>query len=227
MIVYWDLVVLTNLIIDYAFLKTIAVVFKEEVRWYRLLISLLLGLGSLFLFLLPIKYLYNLRYVIGIFMGMIAYNYSNQLKRFQMIISFYIINLVFIGSLVIFEVHSIWLLLITMIYVIILTIVEKTLSKKIKEDVWVKIDNQKLKALIDTGNKCYYLNKPVIFLDERLLNNKYKYLGELEITTISSKQIIKVYIGPKLLINNQKQDVFYSFSKIDNYDVILHNSMGV
>ena len=114
-----------------------------------------------------------------------------------------------------------------MIYVIILTIVEKTLSKKIKEDVWVKIDNQKLKALIDTGNKCYYLNKPVIFLDERLLNNKYKYLGELEITTISSKQIIKVYIGPKLLINNQKQDVFYSFSKIDNYDVILHNSMGV
>ena len=175
MIVYWDLVVLTNLIIDYAFLKTIAVVFKEEVRWYRLLISLLLGLGSLFLFLLPIKYLYNLRYVIGIFMGMIAYNYSNQLKRFQMIISFYIINLVFIGSLVIFEVHSIWLLLITMIYVIILTIVEKTLSKKIKEDVWVKIDNQKLKALIDTGNKCYYLNKPVIFLDERLLNNKYKY----------------------------------------------------
>lgn len=227
MVIYWDLVIITNLVVDYAFIKTIAVIFKEELKWYRILIAIILGSGSIFLFLLPIKYLYNLRYVIGIFMGMIAYKSLNPVKRFVMIISFYIINLVFIGSLFIFKIKNIFFLLIMMLFVIILTILEKTLNNKLRiETCIVKIKNQKIKALIDTGNNCYYLNKAVVFLNNSFYNDEYKFIGKIEISTISNKNIINIYQGPKLNVNNQFIDVFYSFSEIENYDIILHNSMG-
>ena len=40
-------------------------------------------------------------------MGLTAYNSNKAKKRFLMIISFYLINLSFIGSLVIFEIKDI------------------------------------------------------------------------------------------------------------------------
>ena len=86
MVVYLDLVILTNILVDYAFLKTIALLYHERLKWYRVLISLLIGTGSLFLFLIPIKYLYNIRYIIGILMGLTAYNSNKAKKRFLMII---------------------------------------------------------------------------------------------------------------------------------------------
>lgn len=227
MVIYWDLVLIINVIVDYAFLKTIAIIFKEEIKWYRALIAILLGSGSLLLFFIPIKYLYNIRYVIGILMGMVAYKCLNPMKRFLMIISFYIINLIFVGSLIIFEVQNTFFLLLMMFLVIILTVMEKILNKKIKNELYcVKIQNRKLKVLLDTGNNSYYLNKPIIFLDNRLLNNEYQIIGKIEIMTISGKQLIEVYQGPNIQINNQIKDVFYSFCKLDNYDAILHSTMG-
>lgn len=227
MVIYWDLVLIINVIVDYAFLKTIAIIFKEEIKWYRALIAILLGSCSLLLFFIPIKYLYNIRYVIGILMGMVAYKCLNPMKRFLMIISFYIINLIFVGSLIIFEVQNTFFLLLMMFLVIILTVMEKILNKKIKNELYcVKIQNRKLKVLLDTGNNSYYLNKPIIFLDNRLLNNEYQIIGKIEIMTISGKQLIEVYQGPNIQINNQIKDVFYSFCKLDNYDAILHSTMG-
>lgn len=228
MIIYWDLVIITNLIVDYAFLKTISVIFNEKIKLIRLICSLLLGSFSLLLFLIPIKYLFNLRYVIGIMMGMIAYNVKKPEKRLLMIICFYIINLVFIGSLVIFEIQNIFFLLITMIYVIIITIVEKVLTKKIKreKEYVVEINKQLLRGLLDTGNNCYYLNKPVVFLEKKFFSNEFVFLNCLEINVVNSKQIINVYSGPKILMNNFQYEVYYSFTSIERYDIILNNAMG-
>lgn len=228
MIIYWDLVILTNIIIDYAFLKTIAVIFNEKIKIVRLILGLLIGSFSLLLFLMPIKYLYNLRYIMGILMGMIVYKVNKPKKRFLMIISFYIINLVFIGSLVIFEVNSLFFLLITMFYVIIITMIEKILMKKIKKETkyLVKINNQILKGLLDTGNNCYYLNKPVVFLDNKYYNDCFYFISCLEINVINSKEIIKIYSGPRISINNSIYEVYYSFSNIEEYDIILNNMLG-
>ena len=143
MVVYLDLVILTNILVDYAFLKTIALLYHERLKWYRVLISLLIGTGSLFLFLIPIKYLYNIRYIIGILMGLTAYNSNKAKKRFLMIISFYLINLSFIGSLVIFEIKNSLFLLVAFGYTILLHIIEKILKINYQNDCIVKI-NQKI-----------------------------------------------------------------------------------
>lgn len=228
MIVYWDLVLLTNLIVDYAFLKTLALLYHEKIVWYRLILSLLLGTLSIFLFILPIKYVYNLRYIIGIFMGMIAYNSSKPLKRFLMIISFYLINLVFIGSLVVFEVKNIFFLIVTLIYVMIITILEKIINKnlKTKYEYDVKINAVSLRGLLDTGNNCFYYGKPIVFLKQELFDKNYTYLGKKEIKTIGNRQLIEVYTGPKLTIEKIEYNVLYSFSNIEDYDVILNSIMG-
>lgn len=228
MVIYWDLVVITNLIIDYAFLKTIAVIFKEKIGLFRMIFSLILGSLSILLFLMPVKYLYNLRYVIGIMMGMVAYKVKKPEKRLLMITCFYIINLVFIGSLVIFEIKSIFLLLVTMFYVIILTMIEKALNNKVKieKEYVVTIKDKHLKGLFDTGNKCYYKNKPVVFLENTYFSEEFIFIDELEIDVINSKQIIKIYNGPKILVNNYQYEVYYSFTNIEEYDIILNNSIG-
>lgn len=228
MIVYLDLVLISNLIVDYSFLKTIALVYKEKIKWYRMLIALIIGCISIGLFILPIKYLYNVRYIIGIFMGLTAYNTQKPMKRFLMIISFYIINLFFVGSLVVFNISNIWFLLVAMLYTIVINTLEKVIYQnlKIKYEYLIKILNKDAYAILDTGNHCEYDGKPVVFIDYKWLDDNYQYLGLKGIKTINHQELVEIYTGPKLLFNGVEYDVLYSFSKIENYDVILNSVMG-
>ncbi|MBQ8293489.1 MAG: sigma-E processing peptidase SpoIIGA [Bacilli bacterium] len=228
MIVYLDLVIITNLIVDYAFLKTIAVIYKEKIKWYQMLIALLIGTFSLLLFILPIKYLYNLRYIMGIFMGLSAYNTPKPMKRFLMVISFYIINLFFIGSLVIFKINNLWFLLMTMLYSIIIIVIEKVMYKKlkIKHEVLVKIMHNYLHAILDTGNHCMYKGKPVVFINHKWFDNNYQFVGFKMVKTVNQQELVKIYTGPKILFNDIEFEVLYSFSNIEDYDVILNSTMG-
>lgn len=228
MIVYLDLVLISNLIVDYSFLKTIALVYKEKIKWYRMLIALIIGTMAIWLFILPIKYLYNVRYIIGIFMGLTAYNTPKPMKKFLMVISFYIINLFFIGSLVIFKINDIWFLFITMLYTIVVIILEKVIYRnlKIKYEYLIKILNNDVHAMLDTGNNCEYSGKPVVFIDYKWLDSNYQYLGVKIIKTINHQELVKIYTGPKILFNGTEYDVLYGFSEIENYDVILNSVMG-
>ncbi len=161
-------------------------------------------------------------------MGLCAYNTSKPKKRFLMIISFYIINLCFIGSLAVFKINKIWFLLVTLVYTIILIVLEKVIYKnlKIKNGYLVNINNQDLKALLDTGNNCCYKSKPVVFLDLKYLDNSYKKIGFKIIKTINHQELVEVYSGPKILFDEIEYDVVYSFSKIEDYDIILNSVMG-
>ncbi len=228
MIVYWDLVLLTNIVVDFAFIKTIAVIYHEKLKWYRVVLALLLGQIAILLFFLPIKYLYNFRYIIGIFMGMIAYNSSKPLKKFLMIVCFYIINLVFIGSLVVFKINNVLFLMITMLYSIILIVLEKVIDKnlKIKYEYLVIINNNYLRGLLDTGNQCFYQGLPVVFLDNKWFNQEFGYLGSKKIQTINNILQVDIYQGPKLFFKNMEWKVLYSFSDLEDYDIILNSVMG-
>lgn len=225
MVVYLDLVILTNILVDYAFLKTIALLYHERLKWYRVLISLLIGTGSLFLFLIPIKYLYNIRYIIGILMGLTAYNSNKAKKRFLMIISFYLINLSFIGSLVIFEIKNSLFLLVALIYIILLHIIEKILKINYQNDCIVKINQNTLIGLIDTGNNCFYNDIPIVFLQKKYYSDDFVYFGNIQISTINNQNILEVYQGPILMTNKKEFKVLYCFSEIQDYDIILNKIM--
>lgn len=228
MIVYLDLVLISNLIVDYAFLKTIALIYKEKIKWYRIILALIIGTISVWLFILPIKYLYNLRYIIGIFMGLIAYNTPKPMKKFLMVISFYIINLFFIGSLAIFKITNMWFLFVTMLYTIIVITLEKVIYRKlkIKYEYLIKILNNEVYAILDTGNHCEYRGKPVVFIDYKFLDGNYHHLGIKILKTINHQELIEIYTGPKILFEGVEYEVLYSFSEIEDYDVILNSVMG-
>ncbi len=228
MIVYLDLVIITNIIVDYAFLKTIALLYHEHIKWYRLIMALLLGEISLLLFIIPVPIIYNFRYIIGLFMGLISYNVQKPSKRILMILSFYSMNILFIGSLVIFKIDNIWFLLGTVLYVIIMTILEKTLNRhlKIKYEYVVKINNQEYLALLDSGNSCYYRGIPIVFIRKELFSEDFQHLGSCIIKTINDTKEIDVYSGPMLTMNKNTYLVVYCFSQQNDYEIILNSIMG-
>lgn len=225
MVVYLDLVLFANILVDYAFLKTIALLYHEKIKWYRMLIALVIGCISIMLFIIPCKYLYNIRYIIGILMALLAYNSKKPKKRFLMIISFYLINLSFIGSLVIFEIKNSIFLVIALLYIMLLHIFEKILKINYQDDYLVYLNNKLLNGLLDTGNNCLYNNLPIVFIHNKYKSPEFSFLDNINITTINNVNNLDIYQGPLLKINKQYIKVLYCFSEIKDYDIILNKVM--
>ncbi len=158
-------------------------------------------------------------------MGLTAYNSNKAKKRFLMIISFYLINLSFIGSLVIFEIKNSLFLLAAFGYTILLHIIEKILKINYQNDCIVKINQNTLIGLIDTGNNCFYNDIPIVFLQKKYYSDDFVYLGNIQISTINNQNILEVYQGPILMMNKKEFKVLYCFSEIQDYDIILNKIM--
>ena len=76
MIVYLDLVIISTIIVNYAFIKTISLIFKEKMNIIKIIVGLILSVLSLLLFILPSS-IYNLRYFVGIIIGIVSFKYDN------------------------------------------------------------------------------------------------------------------------------------------------------
>ena len=71
--------------------------------------------------------------------------------------------------------------------------------------------------------------KPILRLDNvsiRYISGDFKEIGMLTITSVANVDIVKIYKGPVLKINNKEIEVVYSFSNTLQYDLILHNEIG-
>lgn len=227
MIVYLDLIILLNLLINYIFIKVIKIVFKEKLSIKQLILSLLLSIISFSLFFIPIKYIYNIRYFVGIFIGLIAF----YKKDFKMLIIeiciFYLLNISFIGSLIIFEVNNIFLLFVCVIFISLLWFID-SFKKDINTNILyqVKINNKVYTGYLDTGNNTYCDNIPVIYLDMKEFNKDYQYYKEIKVFTIDGYSKIDIYKGPLLYINKNNYIVYYAFIKSLGKKVILNKELG-
>lgn len=103
MVLYWDLIVASTILVNYSFVKTLLVLFKERVVWWRILITLAISLASLLIYFFPGELLF-LRYTVGIWMGLAAFPGKLKTKTIQ-IAGLYVLNYAFIGSLVIFDIQ--------------------------------------------------------------------------------------------------------------------------
>lgn len=227
MIVYLDLVIISTIIVNYAFIKTISLIFKEKMNIIRIILGLILSVLSLLLFILPSS-IYNLRYFVGIIIGIVSFKYDNIQNFIIKIALFYLLNMAFIGTLVIFNIHNIILMLIALLYVLILFILEN--YKKYNSNIYhqVKINNILINAILDTGNETYYQGVPIVFIKNKYFNNEFKLIGSLAINNVNSIDIINIYDGPLIkTINNEKEmKVYYAFSDTIQYDLILHQELG-
>lgn len=221
-VVYLDLVIISNIVVNYLFIKATNIFLKTKLTFFRTFIALLISTGSLFLFIVPLKYIYNLRYFIGILIGVVAFEKKeNKLYGISIL---YLLNLGLIGTLVIFKINNLLLVIISTIFLIILYSFEFIRKKIINDKEFeynVLINGKKYRGFLDTGNLVKYLNTPIVFMNQKYQNEDYVYIGKVEINTINSTSSIDVYQGPSIYINSKEFIVFFSFAMIKQ-DIILN-----
>lgn len=226
MVIYIDLVVISTILINYLFIKAINILFNSKISFIRMTIALVLSTLSLTFYLLPYRFLWNLRHLYGIIIGLIAFKDKNKNRKAIKIIIFYIMNYLLVGTLAVFKIHSGICLIIVALLIVILFFVEYFLRLKIlrMEDSVnynYTIEDIKLKTLIDTGNKCYYQGLMVAFLDNKFLNDKFVMIGEMLTKSVVGEVLVNIYIGPPLKYKDTEVITYFAFMKIDNYDLII------
>ncbi len=225
MIVYVDLLIIATIIVNFAFIKTISFFAKEKLNPFRVILGLIISVFSLLLYFLPYKAYFIIRYFIGVFIGMIVFKTKDVKIKIIEIVVFYMLTMTFIGTLFVFQVKNVIIMFVTMVYVIILYIIQNYQNIFNKDIYIIKIGKTKLKALFDSGNLSTYKNLPVIYLDSKYLNDKFIKNGQMVVQTIKDISLVDIYRGPKLFFNNKEYDVVYSF--IDNLFSISNNKYNV
>ena len=228
MILYLDIIILLNLLINYIFIKAIKLIYKEKMNIFQFILSMIISLASFSLFFVSSKYIYNLRYFIGIIIGFVAF----YKKDFKTIIVqtciYYMLNIAFIGSLVIFNINNIFLLLLCSLFISTLWFIDSFKKDKniFQINYKVRINNKIYNGFLDTGNNSLCENIPIIYIDCKELNCDYKYYKTISVFTINGPTKIDVYNGPLLCINKNDYYVYYSFVKSLGKKVILNKELG-
>lgn len=231
MIVYVDLIILATLVVNFAFIKTISFFAKEKLKPLRVIIGLLLSVASLLLYFLPYKVYFAIRYLVGLIIGWIVFTSKDVKIKIIEIIIFYFLTMAFIGTLFIFKVKSIVMMLVSLIYVIVLYIIQNYQKIFTKNIVYIQIGNKRLKALYDSGNLSTYDEKPIVFVNQKYLTTDFVKVATTAIQTIHEKKDIDIYVGPSFICRNNKKNsstkhfVFYAF--IENFDQMSHQNYDV
>ena len=142
---------------------------------------------------------------------------------------FYLLNISFIGTLVIFNINNTIMLYISLLFITILWIIENCKNIIIKEkkfEFHVKLEKRTLKGFFDTGNNVTYEGIPVVFIKEKYFTNSFKYKDQILISTINNTSLVNIYSGPLLQYKNRKHIVYYTFIKSLDKDIILNMELG-
>lgn len=226
MIIYIDLIIISTIFVNYLFIKTINIMFKEKTSYIRLIVSLLVSVLSLALYLLPYKTYFVIRYFIGIIIGIIAFKNNNPKSKIIKIIIFYILNMSFIGTLVVFKIKNIIPMILSVIYIILLYLIQNYKEVFKNEYIYkVKINKKTYKGYMDTGNTSTYKSIPIIYINKKYQTKEFKIIASTYISTISSNILIDIYEGDYLIYNKKKYNVYYSFTDNITYDLLLNNLM--
>lgn len=223
MVVYLDLVILSTVLVNTLMIMGIECILNGKLSIIRVILSNLVLVLSLSLYLINIKELIFIRYLIGILIGYISFNKCNIKNKIIKIVVYYLFNISLVGILEIFEIRNLGLLILSVIFIICLGMI---ISFHNKNELVVNVNNLSLNALYDSGNYSFYKGVPVVYLDYKYFNNSFVFVDKLVVNTISSKTLINIYNGPVFKINNKVFDVYYAFSDIKNFDIILHKDLG-
>lgn len=225
-VVYLDLVIISTILVNYLFIVSIGYLIGERTSFIRICFGLLISVMSLFLYIVPIKYIYNLRYFIGLLIGIVSYKKGKN--KVLGITFMYLINLGFIGSLVVFRITSIILLVVVAGLIVLMhTIIHftKPVIKPNSLTYNVLIDKVKLSGFLDTGNSSSYKGLPLIYINEVYKTKVFNFIGRCKISVVTGEELIDIYMGPKIFVKNKSYKVYYVFSKNISSDVILNINM--
>ena len=223
MIIYLDLVIISTVLVNTLIILGIECIFNSRVNIIRIIISDLLSVIFLSLYLLPIGRFIFIRYFVGILIGIISFNKCNLKNKIIKVTLYYLFNISLVGILEIFNIRNMSLLIISTIFIISLGII---ISFRNNDELVVKLNNKYMNALYDSGNYTIYKCYPVVYLNKKYISDIYKFVDNINVYTINGSCSVDIYEGPILKINNKSFNVYYAFSDIKEFDIILHKDLG-
>lgn len=204
--IYVDILICTNIFINYFILLAIARIFSIEFKRYRLILASFLGGIYSFLIFLPSNFFILgliLKFLASLTIILVAFRINSILSFIKIVASFYITNFLFAGiilffwyfldsedifvknSTVYFNVSPLFFMVTTVVSYIVIRVLSFFTGQKNLDNEFCKLkieQNNKifnLKAKIDTGNdlKDPFSNKPVAVVE-------YKFIEEIVPKTV-------------------------------------------
>lgn len=236
-IIYLDLIVLSNMAINFIFLLFIQKVYQEKRNLFMIFLSSFLG-GLLIIYAFyNYIYLKIMKLIGGVILVLLVTRNDHFSKKVIKISLFYTLNLSFIGVITSFRISEWYLLLCAIIVILILITFENYRKYHIfirtcEYNVIIKSinNNVKIKGFMDTGNTSVYLGYPIIYISKELyykynleLISKKKYLINIESVNGISEVCGYLYHDLVIIINNKRyyKDVIIVLSDI-SIDCILN-----
>lgn len=229
MIIYIDIVILINFIIDTLLLIGTSILLKRNAKISLIILSsTIASLSTLLLFYLNTNIeiiIYKL--FVSIIMILIPFKYKNFNYSKDNLIYLYILSIILGGTLYLLndtitlnnkgliyksndlKINIYLLIILTPIIIFKYIQKQKHLTNEYQQyyNVEIHYNNQIIKetGFLDTGNnlKDPYFHKPIILINETLIKDKTKTFL-VPYYTVNNKDLLEVFSPTKILINNKK-----------------------
>lgn len=228
MIIYVDLVILINFIIDTLLLISVDLLLKRKAKFKRILIASLLGsLSTLMLFLFNNNLiLLLLKFLISILMVIIAFKYESFKYFKDNLFWLYIISIILGGSIYLlndqialtnnglvfsnngFKINLLLLIIITPIILYKYIKYQKSFKNNYSNyyDVDIYYMDEKISetGFLDTGNQLIdpIFGKPIILVNKNLINKEVKTFF-VPYDVLNNHGLLEVFKPDKVIINNK------------------------
>lgn len=228
MIIYIDLVILINFIIDTLLLISVALLLKRKTKFKRIIIASLLGsLSTLMLFLFNNSLiLLLLKFFISTLMVVITFKYENFHYFKDNLIWLYIISIILGGSIYLlndqialtnnglvfssngFTINLILLLIITPFilykYIQYQKSFKNNYSNYYDVDIYYKDEKISETGFLDTGNKLIdpIFGKPIILVNKNLIKKAVNTFF-VPYDVLNNHGMLEVFKPDKVIVNNK------------------------
>lgn len=236
MVIYLDVLIMLNFVINYCFIKLIYILFNEKVSKIRIIISSMVSIILLFSFLFDYIIFNIIKIFGGILLIIIAFKYTNKKRFVIMTCLYYILQFSFIGVLSIFNIKGCSVLLCLLLICLLVLIYSKknTLFTNKTYKTIIKFNNKTitLDGFLDTGNMATYNEYPIVFIDQKYYSNDLKIFNVSTVKTVNGNKLINCYKPKEFYVveGNKKisKDVLISFSSFNNnISCLLNNLMFI
>lgn len=228
MIIYVDLIIIINMIIDFVLLMAVSLLLKRKVKIFKIVLGSFAGsLSTILLFYIDSNTLLLIyKLFISVLMVIITFKYQSFSYFKDNLVWLYILSIILGGSF--YLIDNQWTMVndnyifssnglkINLIILIILTpaILYKYLKSQQKfkttysnyYDISIYYDDIVLNGtgFLDTGNnlKDPYFNRPIILVNKNLIKHKVKTFL-VPYHTVNNEGLLEVFKPKKIVVNNK------------------------
>lgn len=258
MVIYVDVLLFVNTIVNYAILMTTEKLLKKDVRLYRLLLGSFSGaILSLLMFLQSDRgfYLFLLKITAALLLTLIAFGWKSKREYLKTTICNLIVAVIYSGLFILFyqlfrppnmvivndvpylQVNPLWLTALTGIIYVIVLLLYKLFSERIKSTIaslsfTVHRKDYACIGKIDTGCNLRepFSSSPVIIIDNSIINTEQEnQIRVIPYTTVNGSSYLKAVKADRVLINKKTigTDVYIASAALHNphYQAIINSTI--